>query len=132
MTYFPQIDTAKRARRVRLPGSVAVAVRSEGSQPLRAKLHEVSSTGGLLLLSKALEQGDFVEVAFKTDYGTIRGMAEVLSARGHSISGCLQPFRFIALGDEDHRKLRIALDSVLDRSFGGIHSSQFTNSPRSI
>jgi len=26
-------------------------------------------------------------------------------------------FRFIALGDEDHRKLRMALDSALDRSF---------------
>jgi hypothetical protein len=32
-------------------------------------------------------------------------------------SACLQPFRFIALGDEDHRKLRMALDAVFDRSF---------------
>jgi hypothetical protein len=32
-------------------------------------------------------------------------------------SACLQPFRFIALGDDDHRKLRMALDSAFDRSF---------------
>ena len=66
MTYFPQANPSKRARRVRLPGAVVVAVRSEGRQPVQAKLHEVSLTGGLLVLSKALEQGDFVEVAFQT------------------------------------------------------------------
>ena len=40
--------------------------------------------------------------------------------------GCLQPFRFIALGDDDHRKLRMALDSVVDQGFLGARSSQFS------
>jgi hypothetical protein len=32
-------------------------------------------------------------------------------------SACLQPFRFIALADDDHRKLRMALQADVDRSF---------------
>ena len=110
MTYFPQPNPAKRARRVKLPGFV-VAVRSEGSQPVRAKLHTLSATGGLLILAKALEQGDFVEVAFQTSHGIVRGMAELLSARSESKSGCLQPFRFVALDDEDPTRLRMILRS---------------------
>ena len=119
MTYFPQPNPSKRARRVKLPSSVVVAVRSEGSQPVRAKLHELSTTGGLLVLSKALEQGVFVEVAFQTSHGIVRGMAEVLSARSKSKSGCLQPFRFVALEDEDHTRLRMTLESLRDQTLIG-------------
>ena len=63
MTYFPQPNPANRARRVRLPGPVIVAVHSKGSQPVRAKLHELSATGGLTIVPNALEACDFVEVA---------------------------------------------------------------------
>jgi len=119
MTYFPQPNPAQRARRVRLPGSVVVEVRSKGSQPVRAKLHVLSVTGGLLVLSEALEQGDFVEVAFQTSYGAIRGMAELLPARSKSKSGCLQPFRFVALEDEDHTKLLTTLESLRNQTLIG-------------
>lgn len=101
-----------------------VAIRSEGSQPVRAKLHELSATGGLLILPKPFEQGDFVEVAFQTSKGTIHGMAEVLAARRESTSGCLQPFRFVALDDEDHTRLRMALESLLDQTLVGVPSSK--------
>ena len=127
MTYFPQPNPSKRARRVKLPSSVVVALRSDGSQPVRAKLHELSTTGGLLVLSKALEQGVFVEVAFQTSHGIVRGMAEVLSARSKSKSGCLQPFRFVALEDEDHTRLRMTLESLRDQTLIG--SSQPGNWP---
>jgi c-di-GMP-binding flagellar brake protein YcgR len=126
MTYFPQPNPAKRARRVKLPGSVVVAVRSEGSQPVRAKLHELSATGGLLVLSKAFEQGDFVEVAFQTSQGIVRGMAELLSARCESKSGCMQPFRFVALDDEDHTRLRMTLESLVDQTI--IHQAALAKS----
>jgi hypothetical protein len=127
MTYFPQPNPTNRARRVRLPGSVVVAVRSEGSEPVRAKLNELSATGGLLVLSKALEQGDFVEVAFQTSHGIVRGMAELLSTRGKSNSGYLQPFRFVALDDEDHTRLRMTLESLWDQTLVG--SRQPSNWP---
>jgi hypothetical protein len=124
MTYFPQPHPGSRERRLKLSGSIVVAIRSEGTQPVRAKLHELSVTGGLLGVSKAFGHGDFVEVAFQTSMGTIHGMAELLAARRESTSGCLQPFRFVALEDDDHTRLRMALDSLLDRTVVGVRSSK--------
>jgi hypothetical protein len=125
MTYFPQPNPARRARRVTLPGSVVGEVRSAGGEPVRAKLHAVSVTGGLLVLSKALVQGDCVEVAFQTSHGIVRGMAELLPARSKSKSGCLQPFRFVALEDEDHTRLLMTLESLRNQTLIG--SSQPRN-----
>ena len=68
MTHFPKPDPVNPSRRVKV-GSVAVTIRSEGGQPVRAQLHDLSATGGLLILSKAFEQGDFVELAFQTSQG---------------------------------------------------------------
>jgi len=53
-------------------------------------------------------------------------MAEMLSPVRAAGDGSLQPFRFVALGDDDHRTLRMAVDSVTDRSFQGIRSSQWS------
>jgi PilZ domain len=116
MTYFPQPNPTHPARRVKLSALVVITVRSEGSKPVQATLHDLSATGGLLALSKALEQGDFVEVTFQMSQGIVRGMAEVLPVTGESRSGCLQPFRFIALEDEDHATLRRTLELLLDQS----------------
>src|ERR1700687_935778 len=125
MTYFPQLNPATPAKRLKIGGSVVVAIRSQGdSQPVRAKLHELSATGGLLILSKAIEQGAFVEVAFQTSQGRVRGMAELLSPRRESTSGCLQPFRFVALDDEDHTRLRAAMASLMDRTVVGFQASK--------
>jgi len=82
----------------------------------RAKLQSISVNGGLLRLPQELSAGDFVEIAFHTRAGAIHGMAEMLRPTRLLPSACLQPFRFIALADDDHRKLRMALDSALDRS----------------
>jgi hypothetical protein len=96
---------------------VAAAIQIEGGQKARAKLQSISITGGLLQLVQELSTGDFVEIAFHTRSGAICGMAEMLQPVRKFQSACLQPFRFIALGDDDHRKLRMALDSALDKSF---------------
>jgi hypothetical protein len=75
-------------------------------------------TGGLLRLAQALSQGDFVEVAFETQSGTVRGLAEMLTPAGRpQKDGILQPFRFVALGQSDHRALRMMVDSAADRNF---------------
>ena len=52
-------------------------------------------------------------------------MAEMLNPMGKARDGILQPFRFIALGDDDHRTLRMVVDAVSDRSFMGIRSTEF-------
>jgi hypothetical protein len=115
MTYFPQPNSAKRAPRIKFKESVPVAIRFESAQSIEAKLHDLSVTGGLLILSKPLEDGDFVEVQFQTRDGRVHGMAEILSARMQSTSYCLQPFRFVALDDEDHNRIRAALKSAVDQ-----------------
>ena len=117
MTHFPQSNGNERSPRVKLNGSVAAAVMADGGQRAPAKLQTISITGGLLQLRQELSPGDFVEIAFQTQAGAICGMAEMLRPTRKFQSACLQPFRFIALGDEDDRKLRMALDSALDRSY---------------
>lgn len=117
MTHFPQSNANQRSPRVQLNGSVGAAILAESGVRARAKLQSISITGGLLQLQAELSTGDFVEIAFHTRAGAVHGMAEMLQPMRKFQSACLQPFRFIALGDEDHRKLRMALDSALDRSF---------------
>jgi hypothetical protein len=87
----------------------------EGGERTKAKLQTVSMTGGLLRLAKALEEGDFVEVAFHTQNGPVHGMAEMLRPKSKSAEGILQPFKFIALDDNDHKTLRFAVDSTTER-----------------
>jgi hypothetical protein len=122
MTHFPQPHPQNRAPRVQLGGSVLAAIQSDGGQRTRAKLQTLSATGGVLQVLRAFNEGDFVEIAFQTRSGAVRGMAEMLTAR-HAGQGCLQPFRFIALDDDDHQNLRMALDSITDPSFGPIRAS---------
>ena len=122
MTHFPQPHTSKRAPRVRINGSIQALVMLEDGGRAKAKLQSVSTTGGLLRLPKPLGQGDLVEVAFPAQTGSVRGMAEMLSAIP-ATDGALQPFRFIAMGDDEHRALRMMVDSAYDQSFIGLRSS---------
>jgi hypothetical protein len=124
MPHFPQPNPAKRATRIKLGSSVVVSVRSEGDLLVLGKLHELSTTGGLVALSKALEQGDLVEVEFQTSQGKVHGMAEFLYPRCESASGCFQPFRFVALEDLDHTRLRMAMASFLDQTLAGVASTK--------
>jgi len=117
MTHFPQAHVNLRSPRVQLHGSVSAAVMAVGGQRARAKLQSISINGGLLHLPRELSTGDFVEIAFYTRSGPVHGMAEMMHPTRRLQSACLQPFRFVALADDDHRKLRMALDSALDRSF---------------
>jgi hypothetical protein len=117
MSHFPQSNVNQRSPRVQLHGSVAAAVMAEGGERASAKLQSISVTGGLLQLQHELAAGDFVEIAFQTPSGAIHGMAEMLHPARKFQSVCYQAFRFIALGDEDHERLRQALDSALDRGF---------------
>jgi hypothetical protein len=57
-----------------------------------------------------------VEIAFQTSSGPVFGMAEMLEPMRKVQSACFQPFRFVALGDGDHHKLSLALDTAMDRN----------------
>ena len=55
-------------------------------------------------------------VIFRTSRGAVRGMTEILQQTRKSTSGCLQPFRLVALDDEDHTRLRRAMELQLDKA----------------
>jgi len=126
MTHFPQPHPSRRAARVQLGDSVLAAIRLEDGRRTKAQLQTISVTGGLLRLAKSLGQGDFVEVAFQTQAGPVHGMAEVLSPMRKETDSVLQPFRFVALEDDDHRRLRTSLDHVVARNSLGMRSSAFS------
>jgi hypothetical protein len=126
MTHFPQPHPTRRASRVQLGDSVLAAIRLEDGRRTKAKLQTISVTGGLLQLAQSLGQGDFVEVAFQTQAGPVHGMAEVLSPMRSMAEGVLQPFRFVALEDDDHRRLRTSLEHVVARSSLGMKSTAFS------
>jgi hypothetical protein len=126
MTYFPQPHPSRRAPRVQLGDSVLAAIRLEDGRRTKGKLQTISATGGLLRLAQSLGQGDFVEVAFQTQAGPVHGMAEVLSPWRKMTDSVLQPFRFVALEDDDHRRLRTSLDHVVARNMLGMKSSAFS------
>ena len=126
MTQVPQPHPSRRAARVQLGDSVLAAIRLEDGRRTKAKLQTISATGGLLRLPHSLGRGDFVEVAFQTQSGPVHGMAEVLSPMRKTTDGVLQPFRFVALEDDDHRRLRTSLDHVAERSMLGVTSSGFS------
>jgi hypothetical protein len=113
---FPQAHPQRRAPRIQLGVSVSASIQGESGQRTKAKLHTVSVTGGMLQLASALSQGDFVEVAFQTQAGKVQGLAEMLNPVPQPQDGFLQPFRFVALGDDDHRVLRMAVDCSEDRN----------------
>lgn len=116
MTHFPRTDANRRAPRIQLNGSVPAAIHADGGQRARAKLQSISITGGLLQLPQQFSTGDFVEIAFQTSSGPVFGMAEMLEPVRKAQSACYQPFRFVALGDGDHHKLTLAVDTALDRN----------------
>jgi len=116
MTHFPQPHPQHRATRVQLSDYTSALVKLEDGQRAKGKIQTVSVNGGLLQLAKALEEGDFVEVAFQTTSGPVHGMAEMLHPRQVSANFILQAFRFVALDDQDHSTLALTVNSTAERN----------------
>jgi len=127
MTHFPQPHPTRRASRVQLGDTVLAAIRLEDGRRTKANLQTISVTGGLLRLTQSLVQGDFIEVAFQTQAGPVHGMAEALSPMRSMANSVLQPFRFVAIEDDDHRRLRTSLEHVVARSSLGMKSTAFSS-----
>jgi hypothetical protein len=125
MTHFPQTHPQNRAQRIQFGSSIPVVIKLNDGRSARAKLQSISETGGMLRLAGALEQGNLVEVAIQTESGAVKGMAEILQPTRKSKTEIMQPFRFIALEDDDQRVLRNVLDSRVDQDFLGLRSSQW-------
>lgn len=125
MTHYPHINALQRATRVQLPTTPAVIKLIDGNRA-KARLQVVSTTGGLLHLTKALSEGDFVEVVFETRSGNVNGMAEMLNPVRSVPGSVFQAFRFVALGDDDHKALHTMIETATDTTFAGIRSSDWS------
>jgi hypothetical protein len=77
---------------------------------VRGDLQVVSATGGRAQTAKPVPNGCIAELRIGSDSGLIRGIAEMLPGR-QTIHGWVQPFRFVALGDEDYDSLRKVLNA---------------------
>ena len=113
---------AVRAPRVKLAGTVLSLVCLENGRQTRAKLHQLSITGGLLHIDQPLDEGIKVEVIFHVGNCTVRTKARMLFPMW-ATQGFLQPFEFADLSAEDRQKLeedlRKFLGSSADKGIAG-------------
>jgi hypothetical protein len=87
-------DLKDRPFRVKLRGSVLTLIRLPNRRQLRGKLHQLSTTGGLMNVEIPLDEKLKVELIFQLGETTIREQAEIMFPMW-ATQGWLQPFRFI-------------------------------------
>jgi hypothetical protein len=105
-----------RARRLSLTATTHAVLRFEDGRRTQGQLEVISLTGGILSLSKPLVRDSRVKLMFLTPTGPVLGTAEMLQP----VSWSQQPFRFVALKQDDQRRLRESIQS----SFGQVHKEQ--------
>lgn len=101
MSSSPQSRPPWRFPRAHLDGNNPIVLRFANGQTTGANLQVISVTGGLLSLSKSVDQGSRVRLMFLTEAGSVLGGAEMLPPVGDR----LQPFRFISLPADDQRRV---------------------------
>jgi hypothetical protein len=116
MAHFPQPHPSVRAPRVRVPNNESVNFSVEGRR-IPAVLHEVSATGGLVQLDVTVAAGSLVELKMQSKSGPITGLVELLPVRKR-LSGKMQPFRFVALDEQDHERLASVLREMIALGYG--------------
>jgi hypothetical protein len=108
-------EDGRRAPRVKLAGVVLALIQLENGRQIRGRLHQLSITGGLLYLDDPLDEGIKVEVMFHVGNCTVRSKAAMLFPMW-ATQGCLQPFEFTDLAEDDRRTLESDLRTFLGQS----------------
>jgi hypothetical protein len=111
MAYLPTKQVLWRAPRTRFAETTPAVLRCQDGRRVRGKLQIISLTGGLLGLSRPLDQGSQVKLMFLTHEGSVLGAAEMLSP----VTWGLQPFKFVKLHDDDEFRLQAAIQSSLEQ-----------------
>lgn len=104
----------ERPFRVKLRGSVLVLVRLPNKRSVRAAIHQLSTSGGVIHFEKPLDEKLEVELIFSLQKATIRGKAQMLFPMW-ATQGWMQPFRFVNLAESS----RGVLDEKLKSFLGG-------------
>ena len=102
----------ERPFRVKLRGAVLVLVQLPNKRSVRAAIHQLSTTGGVIHLETPLDEKLKVEMVFHISETTIRGKAEMLFPMW-ATQGWMQPFRFVDLADESRETLDASLKSFI-------------------
>jgi hypothetical protein len=106
MAHFPQSQSKKRSPRVRVPNDEIIRFNMDG-RIFPAVLHRLSVTGGLAEFAGTVGAGNIAEVQLDTTLGRVSGLVEFL--RPQNAAANSHPFRFIALGDGDYKRLNATL-----------------------
>ena len=112
MTYLVQPQANRRVPRFRLTDITPAVLQFQDGRRTPGELQVISRSGGLLFLSKPLDQGSVVKLMFQTHRGPVLGTAEMLIP----VTCTQQPFRFVALPEGDQRTLLAAFQSGLYRN----------------
>jgi hypothetical protein len=104
-----------RPFRVKLRGSILALIRLPNRRELRGKLHQLSTTGGLLNVEKPLDEKLQVELIFQLGEATIREKAEMMFPMW-ATQGWLQPFRFVEVPDDRTKILDTNLRVFVQRT----------------
>ncbi|HET6181628.1 MAG TPA: hypothetical protein VFE61_32215 [Candidatus Sulfotelmatobacter sp.] len=107
-----------RPFRVKLRGSVLVLVRLPNRRDVRAAIHQLSTTGGVIHFEKPLDEKLVVELIFHIGETTIRSKAQMLFPMW-ATQGWMQPFRFMDLSDATRDDLDVGLKSFLGEAAKG-------------
>ncbi len=105
-------EKVDRPFRVKLRGSVLVLVRLPNKRSVRATIHQLSTTGGVIHFEKPLDEKLEVELIFHLRETTIRGKAQMLFPMW-ATQGWMQPFRFVDLPDVSRNELDENLKSFV-------------------
>ena len=103
---------ATRPFRVKLRGSVLVLMRLPNKRDVRAAIHQLSVTGGVVHLEKPLDEKLQVEMVFHVGETTVRQKAQMLFPMW-ATQGWMQPFRFLELSNESRENLSTGLKALV-------------------
>jgi hypothetical protein len=113
-----QTGPVERPFRVKLRGSVLVLVRLPNKRAVRAAIHQLSTSGGVIHLEKPLDEKLDVEMIFHISKATIRSKAQMLFPMW-ATQGWMQPFRFVDLPDNSRDILDAKLKTFLGEAAKG-------------
>ena len=112
MADLPQAVASRRATRAHLANPTPAVLRFPDGNRVTGNLQVISIAGGLLRLSQPLNPNTQASLMFLSDGGPVLGKAEMLSP----VSWTEQPFRFVALDQNNQRNLQLGIQSHLSKN----------------
>jgi hypothetical protein len=112
------VQHVDRPFRVKLRGAVLVLVQLPNKRSVRAAIHQLSTSGGVIHLETPLDEKLEVEMIFHINEITIRSKAQMLFPMW-ATQGWMQPFRFVDLSDASRETLDAGLKSFVGNAAKG-------------